>query len=203
MMVRIASLVAVVAVSACRPAPPPPMEPEVPPPLRLVGCVPAAPLPRTATDLGSPVALGGEGEFGAIGYATLARQRSHPGAPRVIAGSPTVTGPLDKVVVERMVRSHLPQLRACYERELATTPAMTGTVTVTFLAGPDGRVATTSVLGSGVLPAVSACAALAPAVSACAFVDARAWAMLHLADGVCVPPFPVPLQGLAVTANVT
>jgi hypothetical protein len=159
MMVRIASLVAVVAVSACRPAPAPLLiEPEVAPQLRLVGCAPAAPLPRTATDLGSPAALGGEGEFGAIGYATLARQRSHPGAPQVVAGSPTVTGPLDKVVVERVVRSRLPELRTCYERELAATPAMTGTVTVTFLAGPDGRVATTSVLGSGVSPAVSACA---------------------------------------------
>jgi hypothetical protein len=167
--VRIASLVAAVAVSACRPPPAPVVSGSAPgsaidsvsdpePRLRLVGCAPAAPLPRTATDLGSPAALRGEDEYGAIGYAALARERSHAGAPRVTAGSPTVTGPLDKVVVERMVRSHLPQLRACYERELAADPAMTGTVTVTFLAGPDGRVAKTSVLGGGVSTAVSACA---------------------------------------------
>lgn len=155
--VVVVAAVAGTAASACRPAPAP-VAAEAAPVLRLVGCAPAAPLPRTATDLGSPASLGGEDEFGAIGYAALARQRSHADAPRVIAGSPTVTGPLDKIVVERLVRGHLSQLRACYERELASNPAMTGTVTVTFLAGPDGRVATTSVLGSGVSPSVSACA---------------------------------------------
>jgi len=156
-VVRIASLVAALVVSACGP-PPAPVVAEPAPRLRLVGCAPAAPLPRTATDLGSPIARGGDDEFGSIGYPREARARGHAGAPRVIAGSPTVTGPLDKTVVERLVRSHLPQLRACYERELPGYPEMTGTVIVTFLAGPDGRVATTSVLASGVAPAVSACA---------------------------------------------
>lgn len=158
-VVRIASLVAAVTVSACGPEPAPaPVVPAAVPPLRLVGCAPAAPLPRTGTDPGSPGPSGGDDEFGAITYAAPVRPRSRTGVPRVIAGAPTVTGPLDRVVVERLVRSHLPQLRACYERELAAYPEMTGTVTVTFVAGPDGKVAATSVLGSGVAPAVSACA---------------------------------------------
>ena len=100
--------------------------------------------------------LVGDDDPGGLAHAGFARGPA--GSPRVIAGSPTVTGPLDRVVVERMVRSHLPQLRACYERELMAFPAMAGMVTVTFAAGPDGRVGQTSVLGSGVSPAVSACA---------------------------------------------
>jgi hypothetical protein len=157
--VRIASLVVVVAVSACAPVAVPAArepEPAPAPQLRLVGCAPAAPLPRTATDVAVLAPITGDDEFGAAGYTAV---RSRPaGAPRVIAGEPTVTGPLDRSVVERLVRGRLVQLRACYERELAATPEMTGTVTVQFLAGPDGRIATTSVLGSGVSPAVSACA---------------------------------------------
>jgi len=150
--VRIASLVTAVAVSACGPAAGP-VAPEVAPRLALVGCAPAAPLPRTAIDPGSPgVPVGG-----APGASVTARRLDGGGGPSVIAGSPVVQGPLDRAVIERMVRGYLPELRGCYERELAADPAMTGAVTVTFTAGPDGRVTTTSVLGSGVTAAVSAC----------------------------------------------
>jgi len=166
--VRIASLIAAVAVSACAAVVPVPVVPEPAPRLQLLGCAPALPLPRTATDLVPVPSLEGERGFGEIESAPLARQGSHqrrplslgpmPGAvPNVIAGTPTVSGSLDRTVVERLVRGHLPQLRSCYERGLTADPAMTGAVTVTFFAGPDGHVTTTSVLGSGVAPAVSAC----------------------------------------------
>jgi hypothetical protein len=144
--VRIASLVAV-AVSACGPAAGP-VAPEAEPRLAVVSCAPAAPLPRTAVDPGSPSAA--PRETGPVG-------RRDGGAPSVIAGSPVVQGPLDRAVIERMVRGYLPELRACYGRELVAEPGMTGTVTVTFTAGPDGKVTTTNVLGSGVSAAVSAC----------------------------------------------
>src|SRR2546421_11912850 len=42
-----------------------------------------------------------------------------------------------------------------------------------------------------------------PAEAACSFVAMRAWVMFHLADGDCVPSYPVPLQGLAITASIT
>ncbi len=145
-MVRIASLVAVVAASACG-SRARPVAPEAAPRLALVGCAPAPPLPRTAVD---PGAQGVPGDSGPVGS-------RDGGTPSVIAGSPVVQGPLDPAVVERVVRGYLPELRACYGRELATDPAMTGSVTVTFTAGPDGKVTTTGVLGSGVSPAVSAC----------------------------------------------
>lgn len=154
--VRIASLVAAVAASACGPGPAPAVPealPDAAPRLALVGCAPAAPLPRAATDPGSPGTPRGIAPS-AIGPG---RPRGRDGAPSVIAGSPVVTGSLDRAVIERMVRGYLPELRACYERELAADPEMTGTVTVAFTAGPDGKVTTTNVLGSGVSPAVSAC----------------------------------------------
>lgn len=153
---RIASIVAAVAVSACGPAAgpvAPEATPEAAPRLVLVGCAPAAPLPRTAIDPGAPGVPGGA----APGASGAVRSRDGSSAPSVIAGSPVVQGPLDRAVIERMVRGYLPELRACYERELAADPRMTGAVTVTFTAGPDGRVTTTSVLGSGVSAAVSAC----------------------------------------------
>lgn len=146
---RSASLVAAVAVSACGPAAGP-VAPEAAPRLALVGCAPAAPLPRTANDPSVPAG-------GAPGASITARRRDGGGGPSVIAGSPVVQGPLDRAVIERMVHGYLPELRDCYERELAADPGMTGAVTVAFTAGPDGRVATTSVLGSGVSAAVSAC----------------------------------------------
>ncbi|HEX3761854.1 MAG TPA: AgmX/PglI C-terminal domain-containing protein, partial [Kofleriaceae bacterium] len=146
---RLAALVVATAVSACGPAPAP-AAPDAPPRLALVGCAPAAPLPRTAADLGLPGAPDRAGPLGA-------RRRTLGGAPSVIPGAPVVNGPLDEAVIERMVRGYLPELRACYERELAADPGMTGSATVAFTAGPDGKVTTTSVLGSGVSPAVSAC----------------------------------------------
>jgi hypothetical protein len=157
--VRIASLVAAVVLSACGTAAPA-RAPEVAPGLRLVGCAPAAPLPRTATDLGGPILPGGDDEYGALGYAASVHHDQPPpptSGASVIAGAPMVSGPLERPVIERMVRVHLPQLRACYERELVGDPGMTGAVTVTFMAGPDGKVTLTNVLGSGVTPAVSAC----------------------------------------------
>ena len=147
---RIASLVAAVAASACGPATGP-IAPEAAPRLAVVGCAPAAPLPRTAVDPGPP------GVSGGATVTAVRVGRRDGGAPSVIAGSPAVQGPLDRAVIERMVRGYLPELRACYERELAADPGMTGSVTVTFAAGPDGKVTTTSVLGSGVSAAVSAC----------------------------------------------
>ncbi|TMQ19064.1 MAG: hypothetical protein E6J90_18825 [Deltaproteobacteria bacterium] len=69
---RIASLLAVVA--ACGPAPTPVPRLDPAPRLQLLGCAPALPLPRTATDLG-PARSDAERRFGGIDYATLAR---HP-----------------------------------------------------------------------------------------------------------------------------
>jgi hypothetical protein len=166
--VRIASFLALISsfgASCGRVPTPAPRAVDPAPRLGLVGCAPATPLPRTATDLGPAPRSEGPRAFGGVDHAALARQRSQlaappRGAPSVIAGTPKVSGALDRAVVERLVRSHLPQLRACYERALAADPEMTGTVTVTFLAAPDGRVTTTNVVGSGVAPSVSACVAL-------------------------------------------
>jgi hypothetical protein len=159
--VRIALLLAMAA--ACAAPVPLAPEPPSPPTLRLLGCAPATPLPRTATDLGAELLLDEGRGYGEIGTADLARQRSHPtppppgGVPRVIAGSPTVSGSLDKAVIERAVLAQLSPMRACYVHALAGDPTMTGSVTVSFTAGPDSRVTLTGVLGRGVTPAVQAC----------------------------------------------
>ena len=47
-------------------------------------------------------------------------------------GPVTVHGALDQKLVRRVLRTRLPQLRTCYQRELATRPALGGTMKVEF-----------------------------------------------------------------------
>ncbi len=87
---------------------------------------------------------GGRGGGGAVGAAA----RSHTGnlgekgqhAPQMKALNPDVNGSLDKRVIQKIVRQHTGELRACYERELAKIKGLNGKVTMNWFVAPDGSV---------------------------------------------------------------
>jgi len=57
--------------------------------------------------------------------------------PVVCAGGPCI----DKELIRKVIRSHVGQVRYCYEAQLATQPDLAGRVSVTFQVGPSGQVA--------------------------------------------------------------
>lgn len=52
----------------------------------------------------------------------------------------TVTGALDKRVIQKVVRQHLGELRACYERELNVDKNLEGEVEIQWIISPQGSV---------------------------------------------------------------
>jgi TonB family protein len=69
-------------------------------------------------------------------------------------------GGLDKEIVRRVVRSHVKEIRFCYERELQHEPGLHGRVSVRFVIAPHGRVATAGIAESSVAhAAVERCVA--------------------------------------------
>lgn len=63
------------------------------------------------------------------------------GAPKMKALNPDVTGSLDKRVIQRVVRQHSGELRACYEREVAKVKGLNGRVEMTWIIAVNGSVA--------------------------------------------------------------
>lgn len=80
--------------------------------------------------------------------------------PKVIPGSPVVTGSLDKEIIRRVIRRHTREVKYCYERELIKNKTLAGKVIVSFTISGTGAVVAASAkggtLGNG---AVSACIA--------------------------------------------
>jgi hypothetical protein len=52
----------------------------------------------------------------------------------------TVKGPLDKDIIRRIVRSHINEIRFCYNRGLERDPRLGGVVTIDFTILADGKV---------------------------------------------------------------
>jgi len=144
-----------VVMSACGPAPEP-IAPQVAPTLQLVRCVAAQPLPRTMVE-GPGEVLGILGAAGLSGTSVLGQSAVPIGRPSVTVRPPLISGSLDAAVIDRIVKARLPQLRACYEKELPLAPRMVGTVGVGFTVGPDGKVRITRATSFGVTASVSAC----------------------------------------------
>lgn len=88
------------------------------------------------------------------------------GASKATSGARTATsdsvasapGKMDKAVIGREVKRNIAKIRYCYEKELARTPDLAGTVTVSFVIGADGRVTSSRASGMG-NTAVESCAA--------------------------------------------
>jgi hypothetical protein len=58
----------------------------------------------------------------------------------VVDDPPNVQGALDGETIRRIVRSHVDQVRYCYERSLVLNPGLQGKVAVRWIIGPDGAV---------------------------------------------------------------
>ena len=63
-------------------------------------------------------------------------------------GSPTILGPLDKALIEKVVRRDLNQIKYCYTRELTKDPSLKGKVVVKFTIAKDGSVSKASIKSS-------------------------------------------------------
>jgi hypothetical protein len=79
------------------------------------------------------------------------------GIPRVSIGQPNAQGDLDKAIIRRYIKRNIMKITYCYEKELLTTPDLTGTVITNFFISPDGKVATSS--SNGISPRVASCVA--------------------------------------------
>lgn len=95
--------------------------------------------------------------------------------PTVTVGAPA-TGNPDKEVVRRVVRTHIGEIRTCYETALQQQPDLAGTVVATFTIAPDGRVAHAS--ASGLHPDVEGC--IAARISTWKFPSPSGGGALHI-----------------------
>jgi hypothetical protein len=111
--------------------------------------VPAAGAGDAATSAGPPTGWGtiGTGRYGASGQDRR--------GPQVQLGAMSCVGGLHHAIVRRYVKRDLAKVIACYERQLAVTPGVEGTVGAELVIGPDGAV--TSAVANGVGGEVSTC----------------------------------------------
>ena len=68
--------------------------------------------------------------------------------PKAIAQSPTVSDPLQRDEIRRVVRRNRAQYRYCYERALKGAPNLSGKVLMKFTIGPVGKVVAATVADS-------------------------------------------------------
>ena len=64
-------------------------------------------------------------------------------------GNAIATGDLDKNIIRRYIRRKLPTIRNCYEKELLTSPTLSGTIVTQFQINPEGDVQGSSAKGMG------------------------------------------------------
>jgi TonB family protein len=92
--------------------------------------------------------------------------RRQPRVPQIISTQLNVRGNLDKEIIRRIVRTHLNEIRYCYEQSLVRHPSLSGRVVVQFTIANTGRVIA-SVLQSSTIPE--------PALNSCVVQATRRW----------------------------
>ena len=103
---------------------------------------------------GSAAGLGGMGTrgsgLGGSGYGRGAGfyGKKGGGSPGVGAGDPIILGALDKSIIDRIVKKHLPQIRYCYQKELNKNPKLFGKIVVKFVISKEGAVSSASTKSS-------------------------------------------------------
>lgn len=114
---------------------------------------PAAPRPAPAD---APLRVV-EDRLGGSGLIGLDDPR-RPGVAGTRVGEASVRGSLAPAVIQRIVRRHMSEVRACYERGLRERPGLAGRVTVRFVIAPTGAVQAAAVESSTLeAPAVDGC----------------------------------------------
>ncbi len=123
---------------------------------------------------------------GGYGLAPLARLPPKRGTE--IAPPPPVVrvvGSLDKSIIRRVIRTHLNEVRFCYEKELMKAAALSGRITTRFTIGATG-----AVVSSG----IEASTLGNPAVEACVAAAVRRWDFPRPEGGVVVVSYPFVLK---------
>jgi TonB family protein len=87
-------------------------------------------------------------------------------AIQAVSGPLTTRGSLDKEIVRRVVRTHLNEVRFCYEEALLRQPSLAGRVVVQFTIAPTGRV---------LVSALQSSTLASPAVEQCVVAATRRW----------------------------
>lgn len=111
-----------------------------------------------------------------------------PRAPGVPGGS------LDKEIVRRVIRSHIDEVKDCYEKGLETEPTLAGQINVEFKIGPTGQVISSVMKGSTMN---------SPAVETCTVTAVSRWEFPKPTDGgMVVINYPFILSPSASTLLV-
>jgi len=95
----------------------------------------------TLTTIGSAArGSGGPNDYGR-NVGRLAEHRRTT-VPQIVQGVASVRGSLDKEIVRRIVRTHMNEVKFCYDQELARSPTLAGRISVQFSISPTGQVLT-------------------------------------------------------------
>ena len=106
--------------------------------------------------------------------------------PSIRPGVAQVRGSLSAEVIRRVVRSHMNEVKFCYEQQLAANPDLAGRVTVQFVISPSGTVQS-SALGASTLGN--------PTAEQCIVRSVRRWAFpAPEGGGIVVVTFPFMLS---------
>ncbi|HVK86058.1 MAG TPA: AgmX/PglI C-terminal domain-containing protein, partial [Kofleriaceae bacterium] len=79
------------------------------------------------------------------------------GRPSLSLAAPNAQGDLDKALIRRVVRTSIPKIQYCYEKQLLVKPTLRGTVKAQFFIAHDGKVASSH--AEGLDPDVANCVA--------------------------------------------
>jgi TonB family protein len=93
---------------------------------------------------------GADGGRGGYGRAVGGLAARRPRTPDFLPGIPQVRGALDREIVRRVIRSHINEVKFCYEQEMTTRSELGGRIMVQFTIAPGGQVLT-SVLQSSTM----------------------------------------------------
>lgn len=91
-------------------------------------------------------------------------------------------GSLDKEIIRRVMRSHVHEIKACYDRELTNKPDLAGRITVQFTISATGQVIA-SVLQKSTMGE--------PALEACTVQAVRTWQFPKpIGGGIVIVSYP-------------
>ena len=103
-----------------------------------------------------------------------------PSPEETLAEQPSARGSLAREVIRSVIRSHMMEVRACFERGLAANPELAGRVTVSFVISASGAVQSSTIANTTLNQAQ---------VEGCVTDAVRSWT------------FPAPEGGGVVTVN--
>ena len=133
----------------------------------VVACA-AEPAPRTLRPVpdAAPEGTGGDSPPGSARAGGRATPIETLANPEAIPDRANVRGSLDKEIIRRVIRRHMDEVKACYERRLTDQPGLEGRVSVQFTIAATGAVSNSALAQSSMKDA---------AVEQCLVLAVRGW----------------------------